>query len=133
MRSTNGFVYDYLYKTIQQLGYPPTLQEIATECGLDESFLMQCLDQLEREGRIIRVRNKPSSIRIPQLDWQWYREDQITRFIHTYTQDYQTAPTVFDIAKGCGLSTTVVMECLAHQSADAQLVNVNPLSLLATA
>jgi hypothetical protein len=132
-QSTSECVYDYLYKTIQRKGYPPTLQEIATECGLDEPLLMQFLNQLECEGRIARAPNKLSAIRIPELDWHWYREDQITQFVRTYIQIYQAAPSVFDIVKGCGLSTTAVIECLAHQQTDTELMHVNLLSLLATA
>ncbi len=126
-------VYQYLFTTIQRNGYPPTLQEIAANCGLNETQLIQSLNQLEQEGRISHSPQKTRGLRITELDWRWYREDQISRFIQTHIQEHQVSPTIFEIAKSCGLSTAMVMDCLSHQQCETIAQTINDISLLATA
>lgn len=131
--NTYGFVYDYLFQTIQRKGYPPTLPEVAAACGLDETQLMEALNQLEQEGRISRSPGKARSLRITALDWHWYREAQITRFIQTYRQEHPVTPSVFEIAQACGLSLTAVQDYLAHLPSETITQTISDTSLLATA
>ena len=56
--------YRYLVRYIGEMGYPPTLQEVADELRVSKSTVFVYLKELEHAGMIRREADKPRTIRI---------------------------------------------------------------------
>jgi SOS-response transcriptional repressor LexA len=61
-------VYDYIVSTIQTVGYPPSIREIADACYLSPGAVQRCLDLLEARGRILRTPGKARGIKLLETE-----------------------------------------------------------------
>lgn len=56
---------EFLTAHIDEHGYPPTMRQLASACGLSSSASgMRIVDRLQAQGLIERVPNQPRTIRI---------------------------------------------------------------------
>jgi len=54
----------YIQKATAEKGYPPTVREIATGCGMAVACVQRALDELEAAGAITRHRGAMRTIRV---------------------------------------------------------------------
>lgn len=130
-------VYAFVRRYIDEQGYPPSLAEIADQCGLGLGTVVRHLNRLEVQGRVVRAHGKSRSIRLastapggkqpsasPTCLSDLPTTEAISIFLRDYIRQWGFSPSVREVAAGVRVSTTAVMYHLKKLRAQGRVASV---------